>query len=276
MVRNCEPKHAVIALALCAAGCAAARVWTDQQGREREADLVRVEGTTAVLGRNGREYRVPLTSLSTADQAYAAAWHPPAPLLQIAGQTLERGVTNTLVIPLPAKQRALAAKGFPGNPGENKGISNALVCFALPAGFDPGASNRVFVVGSTDDPPGSSILHMKRYLKAVTDLGWVIIAADAEHGQPTNDHIGVRWALISAGLDAMHDAWPASRKWDYVAGGFSGGAKKSAYIGGLLLKDGYRLRGMYMGGCNEDRATRAAEAFRPPSSYKAALNWFME
>lgn len=52
----------------CVAG---ARTWTNADGRTIEADLVKVDGKEVVLQKNGKEYRVPLESLSEDDQRFA-------------------------------------------------------------------------------------------------------------------------------------------------------------------------------------------------------------
>jgi hypothetical protein len=53
---------------------AEARVWTDTQGRTIEADIVRVDGSDAIVNRNGKESRLPLTLLSDADKQFVAKW----------------------------------------------------------------------------------------------------------------------------------------------------------------------------------------------------------
>ena len=66
--------------------------------------------------------------------------------------------------------------------------------------------------------------------------------------------------------EALHAAWPAARNWPVAACGFSGGAKRSGFLGALLCADNRPVIGMYMGGCNEDMATAGLKEYRPDRS----------
>ncbi|MEM9017295.1 MAG: SHD1 domain-containing protein [Verrucomicrobiota bacterium] len=55
------------------------RTWTNDQGRAIEAALVDVEGDKAVLNMNGKNFDVPIESLSTADQEFIGNWKKSAP-----------------------------------------------------------------------------------------------------------------------------------------------------------------------------------------------------
>lgn len=48
-----------------------ARTWTDVKGRTIKAELVRVDGTTVIVNRNGTELPIQLVTLSQADQEFA-------------------------------------------------------------------------------------------------------------------------------------------------------------------------------------------------------------
>ncbi len=54
--------------------------------------------------------------------------------------------------------------------------------------------------------------------------------------------------------------------WSYATGGFSGGAKYSGYMAALLADSDYRVIGMFMGGCNEDMATKGLRDYGPKRS----------
>ena len=72
--------------------------------------------------------------------------------------------------------------------------------------------------------------------------------------------------MIGAGLDYMAAQWPASKSWPVAGGGFSGGAKRSGFIAAALAKQGRKVIGMLMGGCNEDIASEGLHTYRPPAS----------
>jgi hypothetical protein len=56
-----------------------ARVFTDDRGRQVEAELLGVNGPNVVLDRNGKTAQWPLAKLSQQDQAFVAAWLKDSP-----------------------------------------------------------------------------------------------------------------------------------------------------------------------------------------------------
>lgn len=50
------------------------RQWTNSQGRSLKGTLLSMSGSTAVLNINGIQYRIPMNTLSPADQQYIAQW----------------------------------------------------------------------------------------------------------------------------------------------------------------------------------------------------------
>ncbi|MBW3598198.1 MAG: hypothetical protein KY475_13125 [Planctomycetes bacterium] len=66
------PFRLLLATALVAAGYASAagRTWTNHQGKQIEAEYVRLDGQNVVLLMNGREFSVPLIQLSADDKRY--------------------------------------------------------------------------------------------------------------------------------------------------------------------------------------------------------------
>lgn len=55
-----------------------ARTWTDTKGRQLEADIVSKTGDSVTVSRSddGKEYTIPLDTLSEADQAFVKSWKP--------------------------------------------------------------------------------------------------------------------------------------------------------------------------------------------------------
>jgi predicted esterase len=74
-------------------------------------------------------------------------------------------------------------------------------------------------------------------------------------------------AMLMAAFDRLERSWPGVRRSPIAVGGFSGGAKRSAYIGATLMERKYPLIGMFWGGCNEDRANDALRWHKPGPAY---------
>jgi len=55
-----------------------ARTFTSADGRTMEADAVSVTSDTAIIKRGNRQFTIPLSSLSQADQEYLAEWRKEA------------------------------------------------------------------------------------------------------------------------------------------------------------------------------------------------------
>jgi hypothetical protein len=55
------------------------RDWTNSQGKKIQAELVDIAGGNAVLKMNGRNFEVPVASLSTADREFIENWKKSAP-----------------------------------------------------------------------------------------------------------------------------------------------------------------------------------------------------
>ncbi len=141
----------------------------------------------------------------------------------------------------------------------------AAIC--APAGFDPAKSYPLLVVGSTIN--ASCTEHLRHYCLPASAGGWVALAADAPliPKEGKDDSNAYRWAMLGAALEYLHTNWPASRNWPVACAGFSGGAKRSGYIGAIMMAANYNVIGMWMGGCNEDMASRALEMYRPSARF---------
>lgn len=247
------------------------RSWTSRAGSVVEAELVREEGDKVVLRRaDGRDLGIGIASLSEADQDYVRSWrtglveaipvtHASPLSLRLGGVDLVRGEMTTFTVPLPPD----AIKAL--DKEKNTVVSNALVGIAVPETFDPAKPARVLVVSATSDANSSSIDHGRQYQREALARGWVVLAADGPGNMaPLQVTTTWRWSMIRAGLDEMHRAWPASSTWSYAAAGFSGGAKRSGYIAALLAEAKYTVIGIFLGGCNEDMASKGLLEYKPP------------
>jgi hypothetical protein len=258
---------------------ASARTWKDVSGRSIEADLVKVEGNQVTLRLDGKDYTMPMTKLSAEDQAWIKtqaalpAWTAPvaAPSkYQLGGVELKCGAKTEFELPLSQDLLAKWNKRM----GSNKEIytdvdmSRAAVGIYLPSNFDPARSWPIMIVSVTNSGRDngkypSSVKSMDAFTVAAQTHGWVVLAADC----PKNLSPGApysRAVLAEAGLDAMSALWPASKEWPIATGGFSGGAKYSGWLAGWFCEGGRKVLGMFEAGCNEDMATMALNALKPP------------
>jgi surfactin synthase thioesterase subunit len=139
--------------------------------------------------------------------------------------------------------------------------------FLLP----PGCTNLVrpcrLLVSSV--PSGGSAI---RSLFALTNLacaeGWAVLAADGPRLDANVDTVQWGWGILASALEQFSKTWPPAKQWPVACVGFSGGAKRSAAVAAAMTRDGWRVIGVFMGGCNEDRATLGQELFHPPAQFK--------
>ncbi len=174
-----------------------------------------------------------------------------------------RGGTTEYSVGLTPALRELAGAG--GHSGKPAPVRNALCAVAVPADFDPAKPWPVLVVSSTSDARyNSSRRLMARFTAPALAAGWVVVAADpdrpAAEGDDTN---GLRYALIKAALAGLQLQWPGFPQWPVAFGGFSGGAKRSAWMAAMFTLDGHQPVGVFQGGCNEDAMADALTTYRP-------------
>ena len=177
---------------------------------------------------------------------------------------LTPGVAVKFDAPLSPAQQTLALTG--GNPR----VLTAKCALIVPAGFDPAKPWPILVANA---PQGSSAVDgAAAFGKPAAEAGWITLAAD---GPVPAKLETIQWcvAMAEAALDYLEKAWPGARRWPVASGGFSGGAKRSAYVGAMLMENGRRVIGLWMGGCNEDRATDALHWHKPGPAFFALPIW---
>jgi len=115
---------------------------------------------------------------------------------------------------------------------------------------------------------GSAIRWLPSITNAALSGGWMVLAADGPKVNAKDDTIQFGWAMLSSVLEQFHRTWPQSKQWPVACGGFSGGAKSSALVAAALVKEDYRVIGIFMGGCNEDFATLGLQLYQPGDRFK--------
>jgi predicted esterase len=163
-----------------------------------------------------------------------------------------------LVVPLTSVASREAAKA-----GTRPASLKAVV--DIPANFD---ARRAWPVLLVCAPSGSSAVRAAQwYTNTAFAAGWVVIAVDGPKVAMEQDNSVFAWAMIQSLLAELRRSWPQSKQWPFAVGGFSGGAKRSAMVATEMARQGDYVCGVFMGGCNEDRATVGIQVARPPQTF---------
>ncbi len=115
---------------------------------------------------------------------------------------------------------------------------------------------------------GSAIDWMRSVTNRAFKEGWAVLAADGPKVGVNDDTVQFGWAVLSSALDQFTRTWPQAKQWPVACAGFSGGAKRSAAVAAAMTRDGWRVVGVFLGGCNEDRATLGLQLFQPGPQFK--------
>jgi dienelactone hydrolase len=191
-----------------------------------------------------------------------------------AANTYQPGATTEYSVKLPAYLLDLAA----GGPGKKPPATLALCAVAVPENFDPARPWPVLVVSATTGNRGavSSRRLMARFTAPALATGWVVVAADPDQPvAPEQDTNSLRYALCKAAIAVLALDWPGSEKWPVAFGGFSGGAKRSAWLAALSSLDRRQPIGVFQGGCNEPAMEDALENYRPERRSFLAIPVFL-
>lgn len=203
-------------------------------------------------------------SSATATDPAAATPAPDAPVSSAVaardGAPARGGELEEFKVPLTEEEKRLAGRSPGGVTPEE-----ATVGIMLPEGFDPAQPQKVLVVFSTDDNGGDHLKALPRFGGVATRNGWVAIAA---MGPVQENKLTPEWhaAMIYAGLRALEERYPKAKTWRFFTGGNSGGGLRSAMMSCALLKNGYPVEGVFMGGAGDERFSAGLAIFRPERS----------
>jgi predicted esterase len=145
------------------------------------------------------------------------------------------------------------------------GLTTLKGIIALPAGFDLRRAWPVLII--TAPSGASAVQSFSAYTNVALPRGWVVAAVDGPKVNVQNDTSVFAWAMISSLLDQLRTSWPQSKQWPFACAGFSGGAKRAAMTAAQMVRQGDSVIGVFMGGCNEDRATTGYEISRPGTRF---------
>ncbi|GHC43394.1 hypothetical protein [Roseibacillus persicicus] len=257
-----------------------AREWTSNDGKKITADLVRTEGDTVVLLMRGKEFKIPLDRLSEADQEYVreesenAEEEASVGALSLFGQELKAGSLNNIETDLSEKtQRSLS---------DNKLQPTKIkIALSLPADFDPSKPQKVFwPVGGINNEKerlSGNIARISAMSAKALAAGYVVIAADTEHGNPRETTIAI-WEgdadFHAEVIEKIAAEWPEFMNWTHACGGFSSGSKGSFFRTAQLLANDLTVSGVFLGGCNQPFADLALEeSGARKSAFKKVKAW---
>ena len=185
------------------------------------------------------------------------------PVLALAAPAPTNLPTPQKIIQLsvPVNGRAAVEASRAGSPG----VATLKAVVALPQDFDPRRTWPVLLVTA---PSGSSAVQsLSAYTNVALSQGWVVVAVDGPKVSVDKDNNVFAWAMISSLLDQLRASWPQSKQWPFACAGFSGGAKRAAMTAAEMMRQRDVVIGVFMGGCNEDRASLGYEISRPGQGF---------
>jgi hypothetical protein len=261
-----------------------ARTWKSSDGREIDAELVRVDGDVVLLLMGEKEFRVPVERLSDADQEFLKTAAPSsgggkaradgAAPGSLFGEELVVGKIVTATGELSdGVKRALSGNGLKP--------AKMVISVMLPEGFDPTKPQKVFwgVGGINNEAERlkGNLGVFNRGVKTAVPKGWVLIGADTEHGNPRETTIA-EWEgdveFHQQVVEEMVRVWPGFKSWQHVCGGFSSGSKASFFRVAQLLKEEVNVVGAFFGGCNQSLALAANDETRMrKSAFRKTRAW---
>ncbi len=183
--------------------------------------------------------------------------------MKFAGVPLSPGSTVRANVPLSPQEKSFAAEGGNSVP------PSAVAVLAVPPGFNPRKSWPVLIVLSTSDGHRQNRDDLAEFYRSLALAeGWVVLAGDGP--QPARFDIAAwRAAMTLAAVDALHRSFAGSDKWPIAFAGFSGGARRAAFIAPLLARFGCHIIGIYLTGVNEDHLSEGYLKFQPGACFLA-------
>ena len=138
---------------------------------------------------------------------------------------------------------------------------------AVPEGFSLAKPRPILIVSVPSG--GSPIRAMAGYTNVALPAGWVLLAGEGPRIPAEEDTVQWGWGMLSSVVDFTARNWPQTKAWPVACAGFSGGAKRSATVAAAMMKEGYTVIGVFMGGCNEDRVTLGLQMYQPGDRFKS-------
>ena len=176
------------------------------------------------------------------------------------GIEFKPGETVEFVVQLPEAFRLMAGAG------KLSPAKLARCAVAVPKNFDPAKPWPVLVTNASVEPQWhNNLREMRPFVAPALAAGWVVVAADSDlEVTMKEDTNPLRYAVIKAVLAVLASEWPGSEKWPLAMGGFSGGAKRAAWMAAIITVEHRRPIGVIQLGCNEPTMKDAMENYEAP------------
>lgn len=146
------------------------------------------------------------------------------------------------------------AKGQLPKIGTN--VTHALGGLVLPEDWAERPVVPILIVCSPSGAP--AIPSIRAYTNAALSEGWAVLAADGPRLSMERDTVFWNWAVVESALEYVNTMIPRSRNWPLAVGGFSGGGKRAPCVAAAAMAAKRPLKGVFLGGTNEERASLGA------------------
>ncbi|HEY0549137.1 MAG TPA: hypothetical protein VGF13_06010 [Verrucomicrobiae bacterium] len=183
------------------------------------------------------------------------------PALSFAAATNSPAPVKVIQLTVPANNGAFFEAQRIGVPN----LTSLKAVIALPVGFDPRKPWPILLV--TSPSGGSAVQSWTGYTNVALHEGWIVTAVDGPKSTVKQDTYLFSRAMISALMEHLRRTWPQSKTWPIVCGGFSGGAKRAAMTAADLAAARDNVIGIFMSGCNTDRATDGFYVSKPSLAF---------
>ena len=183
------------------------------------------------------------------------------PSLAIAAATNLPAPAKVLSLSIPANNAAFFEAQRAGVPH----LTSLKAVIALPKGFD---GRKPFPILIVTAPSGASAVQAwPAYTNTGLAEGWIVAAIDGPKVATERDTYTFARAMISVLMEHLRRSWPESKRWPVACAGFSGGGKRAAMTAADLMKRGDIVIGVFMSGCNDDRASDGYRVSQPGAAF---------
>ena len=245
-----------------------ARVWTNIQNTTIEAEIVSATAFDVVINKSGRKFTLKLAELSEADQQYVRTWlseQTPAstdtPELVLGAMPIRSGVMNQLTLPLNDKLLREAAEFG------DTGVTGVFVIIVVPDDFDPAKTYPLLILNNYVQTGSTNIELMNQHAKVATQLGFVLVSTSVLGGEgKSRISDTLRWGMVEATLNEMHEKWPATQEWPVAISGTTYGSKFACSLSAIMMKERYHVIGLFLTDLTSDSPSEALEIYQPTKS----------
>ncbi len=183
------------------------------------------------------------------------------PTLCFAAATNTLAPAKVIQLTVPANNGAFIEAQRAGVPN----LTSLKAVMALPEGFDPKKPWPILLI--TASSGASAVRVWPAYTNAALQERWIVTAIDGPRVPEEKDTYRFSRAMISALFEQLRRSWPQSKTWPIACAGFSGGGKRAAMTAADLVAARDNVIGVFMGGCERDRASDGYHVSNPGPTF---------